>query len=55
MDVNGEKGIILEEVKLPDKKISAITNEDQKKSFNLCLECLGLTSEEEKALLSPLD
>ncbi len=55
MEVHGEKGIILEEIQLPDKKVLAMTNEDQKKSFNLCLECLGLTGEEEKALLSPLD
>ena len=55
MEVNGERGIILEQIKLPDKKISTMGNEDQRKSFNVCLECLGLTKEEEKDLLSPLD
>ena len=55
MEVNGEKGIMLEEIKLPDKKTSSMNNEEQRNSFNVCLECLGLTSEEEKDLLSPLD
>jgi hypothetical protein len=55
MEVNGERGIILEQIKPPDKKISAMNNEDQRKSFNVCLACLGLTEEEEKDLLSPLD
>lgn len=55
MDVNGEKGIMLEEIQLPDKKTSSMNHEEQRHSFNVCLECLGLTSEEEKDLLSPLD
>lgn len=55
IEVNSEKGIMLEEIKLPDKKTSSMNHEEQKKSFNVCLECLGLTSEEEKDLLSPLD
>ena len=55
MEVNGERGVILEQIKPPEKKISPMNNEDQSKSFNVCLECLGLTEEEEKDLLSPLD
>jgi hypothetical protein len=55
MEVNNEQGIIVEEIRYQGIKTTRLNREEQRKSFNVCLECLGLTHEEEKDLLSPLD